>query len=112
MRDSQRCRYNAAECLLAAKSCQGDYAGLLVSIAAFWQALARHDEAVEKLLASWEAALPARQTGQVLAFRPTSQAAGSIRRRDTLLSRRRQRDQVGAELVVLGERRTGHDRRS
>jgi hypothetical protein len=65
MRDSQRCRYNAAECLLAAKSCQDDYAGLLVSIAAFWQALARHDEAVEKLLANWEAALPARQTGQV-----------------------------------------------
>jgi hypothetical protein len=96
---------------VAAKLCQGDHRGLLVSIAVFWQWLARQDEAIEKLLVSWEVGEPDRQTGQVLAFRPISPAGGSIRRRDTLLSRRRQRDQVGAQLVVLGERRAGHDGR-
>jgi hypothetical protein len=38
---------NAAECLLAASRCRSDYRGLLVSIAGFWLALARHDEAIE-----------------------------------------------------------------
>jgi hypothetical protein len=111
MRNSQRYRLNAAECLVAATSCQGDCRGLLVCIAAFWHALARQDEAIEKLLVSWEVGEPACQTGQVLAFRPISRAGGSIRRRDTLLARGRQRDQVGAQLVVLGERRAGHDGR-
>jgi hypothetical protein len=101
MRNSQRYRLKVAECLAAAKLCQGDHRGLLVSIAVFWQWLARQDEAVEKVLVSWEVGEPDRQTGQVLAFRPISPAGGSIRRRDTLLSRRRQRDQVGAQLVVL-----------
>jgi hypothetical protein len=40
---------------------QGDYRGLLVSIAVFSQSLARQDKAIE--LVSWEVALPARQTG-------------------------------------------------
>jgi hypothetical protein len=74
MRNSQRHRLKAAECLAAAKLCQGDYRGLLVSIAVFWQWLARQDEAVEKVLVSWEVGEPDRQTGQVLAFRPISPA--------------------------------------
>jgi hypothetical protein len=96
MRNSQRYRLNAAECLVAATSCQGDYRGLLVCIA---------------LLASWEVAEPARQTGQVLAFQPTSRTGGSMRRRDTLRASRHRRDQIDAQLVVLGERRAGHDGR-
>jgi hypothetical protein len=77
MRHSQRYRLHEAECLVAATSCQGDYRGLLVCIAAFWHALARQDEAIEKLLASWEVAESTRQTGQVLAFQPTSSTGGS-----------------------------------
>jgi hypothetical protein len=44
MRNSQRYRLKAAECLAAAKLCQGDYRGLLVSIAVFWQWLAKPDK--------------------------------------------------------------------
>jgi hypothetical protein len=98
---------NAAECLLAATTCQGDYRGLLVSIAASWHALARHDEAIEKLLVSWEATEPARRTGQVFAFRPTSPAVGSICRRDPLCAGGQQRRLPAAELVILGECRAG-----
>jgi hypothetical protein len=91
MPNSQRYRLNSAECLVAATSCQGDYRGLLICIAAFWHALARQDEAIEKLLASWDVAEPARQTGQVLAFQPTSPAGVSSRRRDTLHAKGRRR---------------------
>jgi hypothetical protein len=111
MRNSQRYRLNAAECLVAATSCQGDYRGLLVCIAAFWHALARQDEAMEKLLASWEVAEPARQAGQVLAFQPASPTGGSIRRRETLRASRHRRDQIDAQLVVLGEHRAGYNGR-
>jgi hypothetical protein len=64
MRNSQRYRLKAAECLAAAKLCQGDYRGLLVSIAVFWQWLARQAEAREKPLVSWEVGEPDRQTGR------------------------------------------------
>ena len=73
MNNSQRYRLNAAECLLAAKTCRGDYRGLLVSIAAFWHALARQDEAIEALLVNWERAdEPAHEAGRVSAFQTTS----------------------------------------
>jgi len=36
-------------------------------------ALAGHDEAMNTLLTSWGAAVPVRETGHVLAFRPTHQ---------------------------------------
>ena len=111
MRDSQRHRLKAAECLAAAKLCQGDYRGLLVSIAVFWQWLARQDEAREKPLVSWEVGEPDRQTGQVLVFRPISPAGGSIRRGDTIRASRNRRDQIDAQLVVLGEHRAGHNGR-
>jgi hypothetical protein len=68
MHDAPRYRLNAAECLIAANACHGDYRGLLVSIAASWRALARYDEAME-VLASWVAAVTDRETGQVLACR-------------------------------------------
>jgi hypothetical protein len=111
MRNSQRYRLKAAECLAAAKLCQGDYRGLLVSIAVFWQWLARQDEAREKPLVSWEVGEPDRQTGQVLVFRPISPAGGSIRRGDTIRASRNRRDQIDAQLVVLGEHRAGHNGR-
>ena len=105
MNNSQRYRLNAADCLLAAKKCRSDYRGLLVSTAALWHALARQDDAIEELLASWDAAEPAHETGRVLAFQPTSPGAGSLRRRASLGAGRDQRRQGSAELVVLGERR-------
>jgi hypothetical protein len=49
-----------AECLMASKACQSDYRSLLVSIAALWHALARHDEAMHALLVSWGAAVSAK----------------------------------------------------
>jgi hypothetical protein len=53
MRDSRRYRMNAAECLLAAKTCQPPFRGLILAVATSWQALARQDVAVDELLALW-----------------------------------------------------------
>ena len=54
MFDSQRYRDNAADCLLAAEDAsRPDYTRLNFIMAMMWLALARHDEAVVALLASW-----------------------------------------------------------
>jgi hypothetical protein len=53
MNDTQRFRDYAAERLLSAKKCQPGYRDLFLSISACWHLLARQDEAVNKLLASW-----------------------------------------------------------
>ena len=54
MFDSQRYRDNAADCLLAAEDAsRSDYRKLNFLMAMMWLALARHDEAVVALLASW-----------------------------------------------------------
>jgi hypothetical protein len=53
MNDAQRYLVNAAECLSAAKRCGPAYRDLTVSIAETWLALARHQEAVDELLAIW-----------------------------------------------------------
>jgi hypothetical protein len=53
MNDTQRFRDYAAECLLSAKKCQPGYRDLFLSISACWHLLARQDEAVNKLIASW-----------------------------------------------------------
>jgi hypothetical protein len=59
MHDSRRYRYNAAECLLAAQeACQPYYRKLRLSIATSWLSLARQDEAMDNLLASWDTAEP------------------------------------------------------
>jgi hypothetical protein len=52
MSDAQRFRDNAAECLLLA-NCQSGYRDLFLSIPGCWHLLARQDEAVNTLLASW-----------------------------------------------------------
>jgi hypothetical protein len=64
MHDSQRYRYNAAECLLAAQeACPPYYRRLRLSMAASWLSLARQDEAMDNLLASWDTAEPVKTHG-------------------------------------------------
>jgi len=53
MNDTQRFRDDAAASLLLAKNCQTGYRDLFLSISACWHSLARQDEAVNALLASW-----------------------------------------------------------
>jgi hypothetical protein len=64
MHDSRRYRYNAAECLLAAQeACEPYYRKLLFSIATSWLALARQEETMDDLLASYGTAEPAVREG-------------------------------------------------
>jgi hypothetical protein len=58
MDNSQRYRLNAAECLLAVKTCRLQNRGLILAVAASWDAFARQDEVIEKLLLSWDACEP------------------------------------------------------
>ena len=59
MHDSQRYRYNAAQCLLAAQeTCQPYYRKLRLSMADSWLSLARQDKAMDNLLASQDMAAP------------------------------------------------------
>jgi hypothetical protein len=41
MKDARRFRVNAAECLLAAKTCQTGYREMILSISACWHSLVR-----------------------------------------------------------------------
>jgi hypothetical protein len=64
MHDSRRYRYNVAECLLAAQeACQPSYRKLRLSMADSWLSLARQDEAMDNLLASWDTAEPVKTDG-------------------------------------------------
>ena len=55
MHDLHRYRDSAAECLLAAdEACQPYYRKLHLSMTTSWLSLARHDEAIDNLLASWD----------------------------------------------------------
>src|SRR5260370_24931977 len=55
MHDSRRYRDSAAKCLLAAEeACQPYYRKLHLSMAASWLSLARQDEAIDNLVASWD----------------------------------------------------------
>jgi hypothetical protein len=56
MNDAQRYRMNAAECLSAAERCGPAYRDLTLAIAESWLALARHQEAMDELLATWSTA--------------------------------------------------------
>ena len=56
MQDSRRYRNQAAGCLLAAQGAhEPHYRRLHLSMASSWLSLARQDEAMDKLLAIWEA---------------------------------------------------------
>jgi hypothetical protein len=73
MHDSRRYRYNAAECLLAAQAaCQPHYRKLRLSMAASWLSLARQDEAMDNLLASWDTDEPVKTEGLGLSSRSTN----------------------------------------
>ena len=68
MHDSPRYRDMAAKCLLAAQeTCQPHYRKLQLSMAVSWLSLARQDEAMEHLLASWD-------TGERRGTAPTGNA--------------------------------------
>ena len=57
MHDSQRYRYNAADCLLAAKEARQPYYGKLrLSMAASWLSLTQQHEAMDIMLARWDTA--------------------------------------------------------
>ena len=56
MNDARRFRMNAAECLLAAKTCEPPDRGLVLAVATSWHALARQDEAMDELVATWNKA--------------------------------------------------------
>jgi hypothetical protein len=59
MNDSKRYRSNAANCLMAAKDvCPPSNRGIHLSMAVSWLSLARQDEAMDDLLAIWEASKP------------------------------------------------------
>jgi hypothetical protein len=58
MHVSQRYRDKAVDCLLAARDCSRYYREIHLSLAAIWLALARHDEAMNDLLANWDMAKP------------------------------------------------------
>jgi hypothetical protein len=69
MNDARRYRVNAAECLLAAKTCEASYRSALLAISAAWYALAVQDEEIDRLLAQGEPApIQARGTAEILAF--------------------------------------------
>jgi hypothetical protein len=59
MNDAQRYRMNAAEWLSAAERCGPAYRDLTVCMAETWPALARHQDALDGLLAIWSEAAPA-----------------------------------------------------
>ena len=55
MHDSQRYRYSAQECLLAAKEASEPcYRKLRLSMASSWLSLARQEEAMDDALVSWD----------------------------------------------------------
>jgi hypothetical protein len=69
MHDSQRYRYNAAECLLASRSMPTILPQTSSLMAASWLSLAQQDEAMDILLARWDTAEPVKTDGLVLSPR-------------------------------------------
>jgi hypothetical protein len=58
MNDAQRYRRNPAECRSAAERRESRYSRLTLAIAFSWLSLARHQEAMDELLAIWSNARP------------------------------------------------------
>jgi hypothetical protein len=73
MNDARRYRVNAAECLLAAKTCEPFYRSGILAISAAWYALAIEDEEIDRLFATWSEPAPVQEPAiaEILAF-PTS----------------------------------------
>ena len=73
MRDSQRYRYNVADCLLAArKSPEPRYQKLYLLMAQSWFSLVHQNDATDQLLASWGIAEPIKADGNILPFPATA----------------------------------------
>jgi hypothetical protein len=53
MNDAQRYRMNAAQCLSAAERCEQPHRRPALAMAEAWLSLARHEEAMDGLLAIW-----------------------------------------------------------
>jgi hypothetical protein len=68
MYDSQRCRYRAKECLLAAQEASGPASRKLrLSMASTWLSLARQDEKMDLLLANRDKTEPVKSESEGLA---------------------------------------------
>ncbi len=69
MRDSERYRENAADCLLAAENAHERHSQRLnLLVAQSWLVLANHDDAMDVLLAKWEAEQPMTSNKVVIPF--------------------------------------------
>jgi hypothetical protein len=81
MRDSERYRYSAQECLLAAKEAsQPCYRKLRPSMASSWLSLARQEEAMHNPLVSCDSTESVKIDGVRLSFpfhKPSSRGTGS-----------------------------------
>jgi hypothetical protein len=75
MNDAPRYRLNAAECLLAARTCQPEYRRLFSAIAASWYSLAVQDETMDKLSVEWRGPGTAPENAPMLQFRPAAKFA-------------------------------------
>ena len=95
MHDSRRYRDSAAECLLAAQgACELHCRRLHLSMADSWLSLARRDEAMDSLLASWDTAEPVKTDGWGFSSRSTNLLLGEPaigRHRDEKAVRRKSR---------------------
>jgi hypothetical protein len=78
MKDAQRYRMNAAECLSAAERCELPYRGLALAVAASWLSLARQQEAMDELLTIWSNAHSATEAAPINIL-PTCTALSSRR---------------------------------
>jgi hypothetical protein len=66
MHDSQRYRYNAADCLKAAHEAhRSHYRRLYLLMAQSWLSLAHQDDATDDLLATWGMAEPSKELATV-----------------------------------------------
>jgi len=79
MNDARRYRVNAAECLLAAKTCEPFYRSGILAISAAWYALAIQDEEIGRLLAKWNEPAPVQVPAEILAI-PISAMSISVSR--------------------------------
>jgi hypothetical protein len=83
--DAQRYRMNAAQCLSAAERCGPAYRDLTICMAETWLALARHQDAMEGLLAVWSEAgsatapiqCPREPSGRRIAALPAREAVSA-----------------------------------
>jgi hypothetical protein len=81
MHDSQRYRYSAQECLLAAKEASKPcYRKLRLSMASSWLSLARQEEGMDNAIVSWDSTESVKLDGIAAYFpfhKPSSRGTGA-----------------------------------